>query len=157
MRSKSALALLLSFALLLGSSPLLVSAAFPSSALFLSHFDGNTKNERSGDVGVSSGISFTSGKFGQGVKFSGSDYLYYSSTGNIKPSVGTAEFWYKPNEAWGGVKMNPKFSFFTMMIMTQILDGRRIGSQFMGAISKHQAKPSFLPRSGRAAVASDKY
>jgi len=102
LRMRKALALTLITALILTSFPIdLASAALPSSVLFLSHFDNTTKNERNGNVGTFSGISYASGKFSKGVKFNETDSLYYSSTGNVSPTVGTVEFWYKPTESWG--------------------------------------------------------
>ena len=75
-----------------------VRASLPASTLFLSHFDGTTRNERNGSLGTSSGLSFVTGKFSKGVRFDSTDYLYYSASGNINPLKGTVEFWYKPSD-----------------------------------------------------------
>jgi len=73
---------------------------FPQNPLkhFLSHFDGNTENERTGFEGTSSGISFDNGKYGKGVKFENpTDQLNYPTSGNIDRTQGTIEFWWIPS------------------------------------------------------------
>lgn len=74
-----------------------IQATDISGSLFLAHFDDNTQNARDGNSGTSSGISYSSAKFGNGVTFDGTDQLYYGASGNINRSSGTVEFWYKPS------------------------------------------------------------
>ena len=98
-RKIAALALIL--ALILISLPVEpIQAADVSGGLFLAHFDDNTQNERDGDSGISSGISYGAGKFGNGAVFDGTDLIQYSASGNISRTAGTIEFWYKPDYSW---------------------------------------------------------
>ncbi len=100
MRGKPVLALLLSLALLLTYLPQNVSASLPSNVMFLSHFDGTTKNERDGDLGTAD-VSYKNAKFDKGVYVDEGDVLRYKSSGNFNYQKGTIEFWVKPSWSTG--------------------------------------------------------
>jgi peroxiredoxin len=77
-----------------------IVAAPPSDVLFLSHFDDNSENERTGGTGTSTGLTFEAGKFNRAVEYNGADQIYYSASGNINRSSGTVEYWYKSSFNW---------------------------------------------------------
>jgi hypothetical protein len=70
-----------------------------SDTLLLAHFDGSF-NGAQGEVGTSSGVTFSVGKYGQAASFYGSDVLTYPSPGNVVANQGGIEFWTRPT--WDG-------------------------------------------------------
>jgi hypothetical protein len=67
--------------------------------LLLLHLDGSNTGEQ-GELGTSTGTTFETGKFGQGLLIDDSDTLTYTTPGNITSSQGTIEFWIRPD--WDG-------------------------------------------------------
>jgi hypothetical protein len=70
-----------------------------SATSLLLHLDGSFSGTQ-GEVGTPTGVTFTDGRYGQGIQVDYGDRLYYSTTGNIDPEQGSIEFWLKPD--WNG-------------------------------------------------------
>ena len=70
----------------------------PSDALLSCSFESSRCEQ--GETPTTSGTTFVSGRSGQGILVDGTDRLYYSASGNIRPSEGTVMFWIKPNINW---------------------------------------------------------
>jgi len=67
--------------------------------LLLLHLDGSYTGAQ-GEPGIADGTVFEPARYGQGVAFDVGDSLTYSTTGNLNRTVGTIEFWLRPN--WDG-------------------------------------------------------
>lgn len=65
----------------------------------LLHFDGSYAGAQ-GQPGSSSGTTFTSGMYTQGVAIDGTDTLTYATAGNLNRTQGAIEFWLRPS--WNG-------------------------------------------------------
>ncbi len=93
-----------------GSQSYSVTGPYPldAEALFLAHFDGSFNGEQ-GEVGSATGVSFTSGKYGQAALFDDNDVLTFPTAGNLGRTQGSVEFWLRP--AWNG-NDNQNHTFF---------------------------------------------
>jgi hypothetical protein len=67
--------------------------------LLLLHLDDSYNGEQ-GELGTTSGTTFTAGQYGQGLLIDDSDTLTYTVAGNIAYNQGTVEFWVQPT--WDG-------------------------------------------------------
>lgn len=67
--------------------------------LLLLHFDGSFTGAQ-GELGTPSGVTFTEGRFDQGIQVEYGDRLSYATAGNLERDAGTVEFWLKPD--WNG-------------------------------------------------------
>jgi len=65
----------------------------------LLHFDGDYTGAE-GEIGTATGVTFTTGFYGQGVLITDTHTLSYTVTGNLTHTYGAVEFWVRPN--WDG-------------------------------------------------------
>ena len=81
--------------------PLAYDGPYPvdGRALLLLHFDGSAAGA-GGESATSVGISFTQGRYGQGILIDEADTLTYPAEGNLDGSAGAIEFWTQPQ--WNG-------------------------------------------------------
>jgi hypothetical protein len=70
-----------------------------SHTLLLLHFDGDHAGAE-GEMGTSTGTTFTGGRYGQGLLMDHTDTLTYTAAGNLNHTRGAVEFWIRPN--WDG-------------------------------------------------------
>ena len=70
-----------------------------SDTLLLLHLDDSFTGAQ-GEVGTPSGVTFTAGRYDQGIQVGEGDSLYYPTAGNLDPAQGSIEFWLKPD--WNG-------------------------------------------------------
>jgi hypothetical protein len=84
-----------------------VAEAYPPSVpsvpdeqtLLLCHFDGGTTCV-DGEIGAGTGITFTAGRYDEGLVMTDTATLTYATATNIVPDQGTIEFWVQPG--WDG-------------------------------------------------------
>ncbi|HOT91326.1 MAG TPA: CARDB domain-containing protein [Anaerolineae bacterium] len=65
----------------------------------LLHFDGDFTGAE-GEIGTATGVTFTTGRYEQGVSIDADDTLTYTTAGNLNRTQGAIEFWLRPN--WPG-------------------------------------------------------
>lgn len=82
-----------------GATPVRAQGGADEHTLLLLHFDNSLNGEQGETPERSSGLTFESGVFGQGVFIDNFDLLDYAATGNFNMPAGTIEFWVKPR--WG--------------------------------------------------------
>ncbi len=70
-----------------------------ANTLLLLHFNNSIDGEQ-GEFGTSRGVTFTGGKYAQGITVNSTDDLVYPAPGNINRTQGAIEFWIRPH--WYG-------------------------------------------------------